>query len=707
MGFKPHPKVPSFLLPTIRYGLLLLLSAGCYWHALPGTFVFDDSVAIVKNPDVTAKDTPLGDLFRHDFWGANLTDPSSHKSYRPLTILSFRQEVQAFGLDATRMKTTNFWLHTVIGLLLPSFYRVVGSGGRKFRGEAYLAAVLFVVHPIHTEAVSGIVGRAELLATFWFVVAVLVYGRLIRARDTSPTIPTHLAVLTSVILLTILSVLCKETGITILVTCAALDILTHVNLHTPFASFLRNRLLITRVTTLLAATCTIVYARLWLQDFSRPQFRDKDNPVAVSAGVTRFLSQSYLYALNAWLLLCPDWLSFDWALESIGLVGGLWDVRAWVVGVFYGVVGVLAWRNRARGTVLKGMALTVVPFLPASGLVRVGFVIAERILYIPSLGFCFLVAVGFYRLMNGCRGVSRKVCRVGIVVTCALLAARTHQRSSYWANEHLLFRSALRVVPGNAKVHYNIARLATDEGDRTTAFQFYRQAIELYPEYEAAHMNLGNLYRDEGKYELALKHLKKAIEIHEDFHTAWMNLGIVYAAMKNHAEALVCYQRALQRQKHYPNCVFNLGNLYNDMGNASLALATWNETVRQDPQHIKAWNNMINVYDNANRQQEILVLTHRALGHLPDNPTILSSRATALAKLGRFLDAEQIYAQLVHAHPGVEKYLQNMGVLYHRWGKLDKAERLYRQALALNPNSDMAKNNLAKLLSARRTPRTT
>ncbi|XP_055644955.1 protein O-mannosyl-transferase TMTC4 [Toxorhynchites rutilus septentrionalis] len=702
-----NPMMNPMLQSIGRYSLLALLSFCCYFPTRHGTFVFDDTVAIVKNPDVTDKDSPLGDIWQHDFWGANLTDPTSHKSYRPLTILSFRQEVRMLGLDATQMKTTNWLLHTAIGLLLPMFYEVISWSRRMAHpfGVEYWSALLFVLHPIHTEAVSGIVGRAELLAALGFILVVLVYSKLFVAHDKNTFYCKHLFIFFVTFTLTALSVLCKETAITVLVFCAALDVLTHVNFQQPVSSFFKNRILMTRTVILSLMTGVLVYSRLWIQNFERPHFQENDNLVAASRGLSRVLSQSYLYCLNLWLLLCPDWLSFDWALESIRLVESFRDYRVIFTFLCFALLLAIITHGKPRRHVLKGMALMIIPFLPASGIIRVGFVIAERVLYIPSIGFCYLVSIGCARLFR--RQELRTASGLGFLTLCLLFSARTLQRSAYWTNEHLLFRSALRVVPNNAKVHYNIARLATDEGDRRTAFAFYRQALELYPEYEAAHMNLGNLYRDEHNYPMALDHLKRAVEINEDFHTAWMNLGIVHAAMRNHKQALVCYKRALAKRKRYPNCVFNLGNLYNDMGNQSMALVTWNETVRQDPQHIKAWSNMVNVYDSNNAQQRVLDVTSRGLKHLPDNPTLLSSQATALAKMGRFQEAELIYNQLIDRHPQVEKYLQNMGVLYHRWGKLEQAERLYRKALKLNPKSDMAKSNLSKLLSARQQKQST
>lgn len=93
------------------------------------------------------------------------------------------------------------------------------------------------------------------------------------------------------------------------------------------------------------------------------------------------------------------------------------------------------------------------------------------------------------------------------------MVLKTRHRAREWTNEELLFSSALSVCPDNAKVYYNIARLATDKNDRVKAFQYYHKAISLYPEYESAIMNLGNLYREQGDLQTAEVYLKKSVEI--------------------------------------------------------------------------------------------------------------------------------------------------------------------------------------------------
>lgn len=99
------------------------------------------------------------------------------------------------------------------------------------------------------------------------------------------------------------------------------------------------------------------------------------------------------------------------------------------------------------------------------------------------------------------------------IFVCIVLMIRTNQRSLDWMNEDRLFKSALRVCPNNAKVYYNIGRLASQNGDDQMAMIYYQYAIKLYPDYDAALMNLGNLYRSLNDLDTAESYIEKSIKI--------------------------------------------------------------------------------------------------------------------------------------------------------------------------------------------------
>lgn len=208
-----------------------------------------------------------------------------------------------------------------------------------------------------------------------------------------------------------------------------------------------------------------------------------------------------------------------------------------------------------------GISMLVIPFLPASNLfLKVGFVIAERTLLLPSAGFCLLVANG-YRKIEDRYKLGRKVYLSSFYLLCVLFSIQTIRRNTEWLEEESLFKSALDVCPRNAKVHYNVGKVAADQNNRELAVYEYRKAIELNPRYEQAMNNLANILRDEKRFEEARVLLRKALEVRPNFAAAWMNLGIVLSNLNEPEEAETCYLKAISFRNKYPDCYYNLGNL--------------------------------------------------------------------------------------------------------------------------------------------------
>jgi len=135
------------------YLIVTLTVIGCYINTLPAQLVHDDVFAIVENDDVTAG-TPLSQLFFNDFWGEAMSSPTSHKSYRPLTVLTFRLNYAIHGLQPMGYHVINVMLHCLATLLfLHTCWHVIFT---SCSGAALLAGLLFATHPVHTEAVSAL-----------------------------------------------------------------------------------------------------------------------------------------------------------------------------------------------------------------------------------------------------------------------------------------------------------------------------------------------------------------------------------------------------------------------------------------------------------------------------------------------------------------------------------------------------------------------
>lgn len=326
-----------------------------------------------------------------------------------------------------------------------------------------------------------------------------------------------------------------------------------------------------------------------------------------------------------------------------------------------------------------------------------GFVIAERILYIPSIGFSILIAIGFKKLIENFKFLLPYL-YISITLLIIFHSMKTYTRSLDWRAESQLFFSALKVVPKNAKAYYNIARISSENKQIDMSVKFYRYAIKLHPNYESAHMNLGNLYRELNEFEKAKFHLKKAVEILEEFPTAWMNLGIVQAVLKDFETSEQSYLKALSYRKNYANCYYNMGNLYIEMKNSSAAIEHWKRAISINPGHRKAWSNILAFYDNQrNNHEHVLKYSEIALTYLPNDTNILFSRANTFGKMAKYEEAEKIFKQIIEAEPKKSIFYANLGVLYHRWGKKELAKKYYQAALSLDASLKNAQTNLMKL----------
>lgn len=140
----------SKTMQCVLYMFVVAAASSCYIKTLFGDLVHDDIFAIKYNADIKPE-TPIMDLFSHDYWGEAIENSFSHKSFRPLSILSFRAQFLLHGLRPFGYRLVNVLLHILVSLLFVRLCETVLSCSKVF---SFMNGLLFAVHPIHSEAVS-------------------------------------------------------------------------------------------------------------------------------------------------------------------------------------------------------------------------------------------------------------------------------------------------------------------------------------------------------------------------------------------------------------------------------------------------------------------------------------------------------------------------------------------------------------------------
>ncbi|XP_039617702.1 protein O-mannosyl-transferase TMTC2 [Polypterus senegalus] len=692
-----------------------------YLNTLGADFCYDDSRAIKTNQDLLPE-TPWTHIFYNDFWGTLLTHSGSHKSYRPLCTLSFRLNYYLGGMDPWGYHLINVLLHCAVTGLFTKLSRLLLGGGTW----TLIAGLLFASHPIHTEAVAGIVGRADIGAALFFLMSLLCYMHHCLLRSHSFRCWTWLF---GSFVFAACSMLWKEQGVTVLAVSAIYDIFVFhkFKLYQVFTLIFKkkNTSLLLSVSSLATCGAALLTVRLYWMGNKPPNFSNSDNPAADSDNaITRTLTFFYLPALNVWLLLCPNTLSFDWSMDAVPLVRTLGDWRNLHTVALY--VGLLAsaWvslRNPPKNKEANGKAhamngkhnsngnshipdighqsheshslktengvhnhfitrtslpatenvvafsigLLVVPFLPATNLFfYVGFVIAERVLYIPSMGFCLLVTVAMRSLYIKFR---RKVMKSFLLYCTATLiilyGMKTVLRNQDWQDEEMLYKSGINVNP--AKAWGNLGNVLKSQGKMAEAEKAYRNALYYRSNMADMLYNLGLLLQENNRFSEALHYYKLAIGSRPTLASAYLNTGIILMNQGRLDEAkrtfLTCAEIPDENLKDphahkssVTSCLYNLGKLLHEQGKHEEALTAFREAIQKMPRQFapqSLYNMMGEAYMRLNKVSEAETWYLESLRAKPDHIPAHLTYGKLLALTGQKLEAERYFLKAIQLDP--------------------------------------------------------
>lgn len=347
----------------------------------------------------------------------------------------------------------------------------------------------------------------------------------------------------------------------------------------------------------IVATIAVVVAwRLWLQQ-TLPStahvtehslvyaFGAIDNPVIFAAEAsTRWLTILYLQLRHALLLLFPAQLAADYSGHSIPLVVDLDDPRNYYTAAYVlSVVALLLWATFSRGVSRVRLAVIsawlLLPFIPASNMLFwVGFVVAERVLYMPSIGFCLLLGYvwgHFHRRAGSATGTrpARSLLAAVLFFSVIIAGWRSHTRMLEWRTGETLWRSAVDVLPNNEKAHRNLAAELARR-NVTSAAHHYLEAIRINPEWPEPRFNLATMMmRPGGNFTAAETQYREVLRIDPLHADALNNLGALYLKQKRFADASDMFAEALLIDADNIHAGYNLGHTLLRMGQLEAAVS--------------------------------------------------------------------------------------------------------------------------------------
>ena len=527
-------------------GLVVIFSSlAVYINSLSGDFIWDDIEQIADNPVI--KDIRnIPSFFTSDLWRLISNPTIGSYYYRPFFLLSLAVDYNTWGLNPFGYHITNLILHAI------SSFMVYLLGRRLFSNHipAFIGSMLFAVHPVHIESIAWISGRTDPMAAVFFLLSFYLY---ILFRDGKGFIMLIFSLIAY-----FFSLLSKEIGITLplLLFVYELSFKQQQDKHShppltkgEWGDFRDNRIRILQIAGMyLVISVAYLYIRALVlgeaigQSSSSPPI---DKRIYTSFGIIL----DYI-----WIMILPVNLKvlydtplkesfFDWkVIFSLFLLAAVF------------ISTLLSYRKDK--TVFFIAVWFFITILPVSNIVPLKpTMMAERLVYIPSIGICLLGGL-----------VSYKICRIGsplfsyskafIPIMFSILSLITFQRNKLWANETVYFEKAVEDAPQNAYAHHNLGDVYRKTGRMKQAISEWQKAVEIYPLHPEANNSLANVALMQGDYPEAVRRYRVALKGRPENSESHYNLALALERLGNTDEAISHYREFIGRASpNYQNII--------------------------------------------------------------------------------------------------------------------------------------------------------
>jgi len=625
---------------------VLIIAAGlwAYHNSFEGPFILDDRPSILENPQI-----------HHlwPMWGALSPSAGSYVGGRPIVNFSLAVNYALGGSAARGYHALNLTVHILAALTLFGIVRrtLLRPGLRERFGAAaewvaLAAAVLWMVHPLQTEAVTYVSQRCEsLMGLFYFQT---LYCFICGAESEKPGRWYALSVAAC-----LLGLATKEVMVTAPLMVLVYD-RTFVSQGFRGAWLRHGRLYLG-----LAGTWLLLGYLM----------TNLNRGVGYGLGCTWWgyvLTECRAVAQYLKLAVWPHPLVFDYGWyvpmeQPMTVVPYILILAVLAVAVLVALK-----RHPAIGFVGAWFFVTLAP--TSSVVPIVGSPMAEHRMYLPLAAVVTLAVVGAFeigkRLFSKPQGVELGCVAGGTVV--ALFSFLTIQRNQDYRSELAIWQDTVEKRPNNYRAHNNLGVVLADQGRLPEAIRHYEQALYINPNCFLAHDGLGLALTKLGRLPEAIRHYEQVLRIKPDYFESRFNLGIVLL-------------RAGRPQQAVAQCA---------------------EAVRIKPGYGEAYVNLGNALLQTDKLPEAMAAYEQALKLQPDSFVAHYDLANVLLRSGKVPEAIRHYEQALRLQPDLAEAHYNLGNALFQTGRISEAIGRYEVALQIKPDFAQAQNALARARAA-------
>jgi len=679
-----HERTSTIALAALT---VVLVAVACYYNTLSAGFVnWDDGKLITENPYV-----------RGLSW-ENLSYIWTHpikETYLPLRVTSYAADYALWGLNATGFHLTNIVLHALCALLVFFIARKLTSS----LVAGFMAGALFAVHPVHTEAVAWASGRKDVLSTALFLLAYLLY---LVSKDRKRPWP--------IIALSLIAFVLSGLAKAMVVTLPALVILTDVIYGYVGRERLRRLVPVWMAYFGAAAAVTLIAVVFAAKAHAIVPYH-----FGGKARTMLFMTWAALYYAKT--MLFPDFLSARYPYGDANNFG-VPDMVVYLSPIVLALVAAWAvWlvvkaRGGDRGEAAPwtklaalGVAWFLVSLTPVMNVVSINVLVADRYVYLPSVGFVLaLAAVLWYFWARPTVSARSRAKQAAVAIVFVMIlgadAARTYARNEVWNNSISLWTSVVSEFPGSREARLLLASAYADNipPDYEKALAEISKAEALSGEMGDAHLMKGRIYQKMGKADLAKEELDKAralgVKTADDAYSMGMSQAEALEAAGDLAGAVSALSGAIASDPSRPEAYVNLGRLYEKMGQADKAESLYTDATRIDPKFAQAWYNLGIIAAQRQDNTAAEVYYSKALDADPSFAEAMVNLAAIRIGQGDVAAATPMLENATRLKPDLVPAHMNLSKAYTLAGDIAKARSELEIVLKIDPKNQSARKIL-------------
>lgn len=624
----------------VSLAVILGVTFLAYQSVLRAAFTsWDDPAYLLNNPAVRWLDwMHLKTIF----------STTIERTYVPLTILSFAAEYHFFGFDPFVYHLDNLLLHLSVAALI---FLLARRMGLQLFGAAF-AALLFALHPMHVESVAWVSQRKDLLYSFFYLLALRSYWRYIREYHWFSYV---------------LSILCA------------------------FLSMLASPMALSLPLVLLASDW--FYGRR----FSGRVFLEKIPHVAIVVPIawvtysqTPMPDGPLWEALHIWLWTVTFYIQkFFMPLELIPVyelprpISLFQPAYAQSLIVFFLTALTLIRFRWNKWVVFAALYF----FLSIFFLLRSGEV-ADRWMYLPSLGICLALGWVFEQVFHECERKGsgmRKAFHFSMILFFLTLGARTLMQTKIWHNSITLSSYVIHKWPGSAESYLKrgVAYLDIRQWDK--AMEDFNKALALDPQMKKVHQHRAFVYFQNEEYDRALADLNVEAQRSPRDAEIYSSRGNVYQRMGELDKAMADYAQALQLDPDDAQIDMNIGNIHGMRGELEQALKFYDTALQKDPGYFFAHHNKGITYDQLGQEDKAVEALTKAIKAAPRFPDSYFARGNIYLRRKEYGPALADYNDAIRLQPFSPETVYNRGIVYKHLGKFEQAHEDFTRLIQMAP----------------------